>query len=74
MRSEALIETHNLLITSNTDERRIIPGMDPDRVDNIVPASIIVQWVLKWVKPMEVWQCSFSLKEGAILQIINSVL
>lgn len=74
LRSEALIETHNLLITSNTDERRIIPGMDPDRVDNIVPASIIVQWVLKWVKPMEVWQCSFSLKEGAILQIINSVL
>lgn len=74
LRSEALIETHNLLITSNTDERRVIPGMDPDRVDNIVPASIIVQWVLKWIKPMEVWQCSFSLKEGAILQIINSVL
>lgn len=71
---EALLATHRLLLTSTIEERRTLPGMDPDRVENIVPASIIVQWVLQQIKPAEVWQCSFALKEGAILQIINSEL
>lgn len=65
---------HELLVTSRSEFRRTIPGMDRDRVFNIVPASVIVQWVLNRVKPQEVWQCSFALKEGAILQIINSEL
>ncbi len=67
-----LKNVHQQLITLKADERRLIPGMDRDRIDNIVPASIIVQWVLNKIKPSEVWQCFFSLKEGAILQIINS--
>jgi len=65
---------HELLVTSRSEFRRTIPGMDRDRVFNIVPASVIVQWVLNRVKPQEVWQCSFALKEGAILQIINREL
>ena len=71
---EALVEVHKQLINSTLEERRTIQGMDPDRAENIVPASIIVQWVLNNIKPKEVWQCAFSLKEGAILQIINSAL
>jgi exopolyphosphatase / guanosine-5'-triphosphate,3'-diphosphate pyrophosphatase len=70
----ALREVHEKLISLHADERRVIPGMDRDRVYNIVPASIIVQWVLERIKPSEVWQCAFALKEGAILQIINSEL
>ncbi|ASB48618.1 Ppx/GppA phosphatase family protein [Alkalitalea saponilacus] len=69
-----LKDIHQTLITNTADVRRVIPGMDRDRVDNIVPASIIVQWVLGKIKHQEVWQCSFALKEGAILQIINSEL
>ena len=71
---DALKEIHDLLITTNSDGRRLIPGMDPDRVDNIVPASIMVQWVLKEIAPAELIQSAFALKEGAILQIIHSEL
>ncbi|HBX88115.1 MAG TPA: phosphatase [Marinilabiliaceae bacterium] len=74
LKPEALLETHNKLISLTIEERRTLPGMDSDRVENIVPASIIVQWVMNRLKPEEVWQCSFSLKEGAILQILNSEL
>lgn len=74
LKPEALLETHNKLISLTIEERRTLPGMDPDRVENIVPASIIVQWVMNRLKPEEVWQCSFSLKEGAIIQILNSEL
>ncbi|MCA1744745.1 MAG: hypothetical protein LC643_03350 [Bacteroidales bacterium] len=74
LEAEALNEVHQQLIGSTIEGRRTIPGMDPDRVENIVPASIIVQWVLQRLQPKEVWQCAFALKEGAILQIINNVL
>lgn len=74
LKPEALLETHNKLISLTIEERRTLPGMDSDRVENIVPASIIVQWVMNRLKPEEVWQCSFSLKEGAIIQILNSEL
>lgn len=74
LNQEQLANVHHQLITNDADYRRTIPGMDRERVNNIVPASIIVQWVLSHIKPEEVWQCSFALKEGAIMQIINSEL
>jgi len=69
---KALEEVHNLFLTLNRDGRRLIPGMDPDRVDNIVPASIMIQWALRELAIDELMQSSFALKEGAILQIIKS--
>jgi len=71
---DELEEVHQLLLSLNCDGRRLIPGMDRDRVDNIVLASIMVQWVLRELEIKELWQCAFALKEGAILQIINSEL
>ena len=67
-----LDEIHNLLLSLNSDGRRLIPGMDPDRVDSIVLASVMVQWALKELAFDEIIQCSFALKEGAILQIIQN--
>lgn len=69
-----LEEIHQLLLTLNCDGRRLIPGMDVDRVDNIVLASIMVQWTVRELGISELWQCAFALKEGAILQIIKSEL
>lgn len=65
---------HRELMTSNANQRRVMPGMEPFRVDSIVPASIIVQFLIEELKIKEVWQCSFALKEGAILQIISDQL
>ncbi len=69
-----LLPVHNDLMKANSDERKVMPGMDPSRVDSIVPASIIVKFIVEELKIKEVWQCSFALKEGAILQIINNQL
>jgi len=72
MSREYLSDLHELLKNSDSHTRRAMPGMDPARVENIVPASIMIQTILAHVKPEEVWQCSFALKEGAIQQIISS--
>lgn len=74
MSREYLSDLHELLKKCDSHTRRSLPGMDPSRVENIVPASIMIQTVLALVKPEEVWQCSFALKEGAIQQIISSEL
>ncbi|PWE01209.1 Ppx/GppA phosphatase family protein [Marinilabilia rubra] len=69
-----LMTVHKELMDSTSDERKVMPGMIPHRVDSIVPASIIVKFIIDELKVKEVWQCSFALKEGAVLQIISNQL
>ncbi|MCL2072580.1 MAG: phosphatase [Marinilabiliaceae bacterium] len=71
---DELEDIHNLLITTNSDGRKMIPGMDLDRVENMVLASVMVQWALKRLAPAELIQSSFALKEGSVLQIIKREL
>ncbi len=72
--SEYFVDLYNQLRDADSHTRRLIPGMDASRVDSIVPACIMTKIVMTKIKPKELWQCSFSLKEGAILQIINTEL
>lgn len=72
--NKRLLTVHKELMSSTTDERKVMPGMIPHRVDSIVPASIIVKFIIDEFKFKDVWQCTFSLKEGAILQIISNQL
>ncbi|MDI3521424.1 MAG: exopolyphosphatase / guanosine-5-triphosphate,3-diphosphate pyrophosphatase [Anaerophaga sp.] len=74
LESKRLMVVHKELMTSDSDQRKVMPGMEPHRVDSIVPASIIVKFIIDELKIKEVWQCSFALKEGAVLQIISSQL
>jgi len=74
LENKRLMIVHKELMTSDSDQRKVMPGMEPHRVDSIVPASIIVKFIIEELKIKEVWQCSFALKEGAVLQIISSHL
>jgi exopolyphosphatase/guanosine-5'-triphosphate,3'-diphosphate pyrophosphatase len=74
LENKRLVVIYKELMESTTDSRKVMPGMMPHRVDSIVPASIIVKFIIEELKIKEVWQCSFSLKEGAALQIIASQL
>lgn len=74
LKNKRLAVIHNELMTSDADQRRVMPGMVSYRVESIVPASILVKHLIDEYKIKEVWQCSFALKEGAILQIISGQL
>jgi exopolyphosphatase/guanosine-5'-triphosphate,3'-diphosphate pyrophosphatase len=59
-----------MLITMNREERMKIPGMIPMRVDMIVVASCLIEFILRYV-PVEAIACSFySLKEGAVSRLL----
>jgi exopolyphosphatase / guanosine-5'-triphosphate,3'-diphosphate pyrophosphatase len=62
---------HNSLITSTREARLKMKGMEPLRVEMIVLASIFVNFILQKTDIKKLVQCSFSLKEGALDQIIK---
>jgi exopolyphosphatase/guanosine-5'-triphosphate,3'-diphosphate pyrophosphatase len=60
-----------LLITKNRAERLLIPGMIAMRVDMIVVASCLIDFILQHVQ-VESIRCShYSLKEGAIARMLS---
>ncbi len=60
-----------LLVTKNRAERLLIPGMIAMRVDMIVVASCLIDFILQHVQ-VESIRCShYSLKEGAVARLLS---
>ncbi len=60
-----------LLLTTTREERLLIPGMIPMRVDMIVVASCLIEFTLKLL-PVKSITCShYALKEGAIATLFD---
>jgi len=63
---------HRDIIRSTTAERKKMKGLISMRVDMIVPASILLNFVLKQTGIKNILLSTYSLKEGALDQIVNS--
>ncbi len=61
---------HRDIIKSTTAERRQMKGLISMRVDMIVPASILLNFVLKKTALKEILLSTYSLKEGVIEKMI----
>lgn len=62
---------HEMLVTKNREERLVIPGMIAMRVDMIVVASSLIEFILRYV-PVDCICCShYALKEGAISTLLE---
>ncbi|HEX2936341.1 MAG TPA: hypothetical protein VHO72_13390 [Bacteroidales bacterium] len=63
---------HHKLINSTSAERDQMKGLEPVRRDMIVLATIFVNFVLTKTKMATIYQSAYSLKEGAVWEILNS--
>jgi exopolyphosphatase / guanosine-5'-triphosphate,3'-diphosphate pyrophosphatase len=63
---------HEDLLCKTHDERLAIPGMLEMRVDMIVLASIVVDFVLETYNLQEIRVSSYALKEGVLQQMLKS--
>ncbi|MFC3415833.1 Ppx/GppA phosphatase family protein [Algoriphagus hitonicola] len=64
---------YQMLIHKDKTERLRIPGMIPMRVDMIVVASTLIDFILKYI-PVDSITCShYALKEGAISMLLNEL-
>ncbi len=62
---------HYMLVRSIREERLKIPGLESYRVDMIVTASIIVNFILRRTHISRIIQTDYSLKEGVIAEIFE---
>ncbi|MDX9782117.1 MAG: hypothetical protein RBT35_03930 [Bacteroidales bacterium] len=73
MEREKMHTLHLQLLASDREERASMRGMSPIRVDYIVIGSILVNLVISELKPLEICQSSYSLKEGCMAEIYESL-
>jgi len=62
---------HNILIHSNLEERKTMPGMEPVRVEMIVAATIFVSFVISECHIKHLSHSEFALKEGVISELVG---
>ncbi len=63
---------HNMLLASTSKERAQIKGMSPLRVDYIVTGSILIQKIIQCCLVKDLWQSSYSLKEGYMAELAEN--
>jgi exopolyphosphatase/guanosine-5'-triphosphate,3'-diphosphate pyrophosphatase len=68
---EDFLELHEILLKSTIEERRVMQGMEPVRVEMIVLASIFICVTLKECGITKIIQSDYALKEGVIAEILN---
>ena len=62
---------HQSLIQSTAAERLSMPGMEPVRVEMIVPATIFITFVIERCGLKKLVQSSYALKEGVMAELIT---
>jgi exopolyphosphatase / guanosine-5'-triphosphate,3'-diphosphate pyrophosphatase len=70
---EKFKEIHLEIINKNKEERLQIPGMIELRVDMIVVASCLINFIIKKCKIKRIRTSAYSLKEGILHSILNEV-
>ncbi|MEX0986475.1 MAG: hypothetical protein WD052_03275 [Bacteroidales bacterium] len=64
-------ELLDLILTSTTKERLLMPGMEPVRVEMIVPAMIFINFVINKCNLVSIRQTNYALKEGVMSRLIK---
>jgi exopolyphosphatase/guanosine-5'-triphosphate,3'-diphosphate pyrophosphatase len=70
---EIFRQMHDKLIHSVRAEREKMKGLEPVRRDMIVLAVVFVNYILKRLKIQELYQSSYSLKEGAMWEVMQNM-
>lgn len=65
------IKLHKHLITTTKEQRILIPGMDPMRVEMIVLATIFTHFLIQKFSITRMMQSAYALKEGAVWKMLN---
>jgi exopolyphosphatase/guanosine-5'-triphosphate,3'-diphosphate pyrophosphatase len=60
---------HNALISVNRENRCLIQGVDKNRVDMIIIATIFINFILRTLAIRELVHTHFSLKEGVMFEM-----
>jgi exopolyphosphatase/guanosine-5'-triphosphate,3'-diphosphate pyrophosphatase len=60
-----------MLVTSTTEQRRTMKGMEPLRVEMIVPAILFIKLIVERLKIQRIYYTDFALMEGVLYERVN---
>ncbi|MDP3643905.1 MAG: phosphatase [Bacteroidota bacterium] len=66
------IRIYELLISSTTSERSEMKGLEPIRIEMIVPSVIFIKLVIERLKIQKIYQTDYALREGVLYELIFS--
>jgi exopolyphosphatase/guanosine-5'-triphosphate,3'-diphosphate pyrophosphatase len=64
-------EIESVLARSTTRARLAIPGLDPKRVDTLLPAAMVLRRVLELTRTDELTLCDKAIREGVIFDFVS---
>lgn len=70
---EAFVSIYKELLLKTKEERSNIPGMIPLRVDMIVVASVLIDFVIDKLAIQDIRVSAYALKEGVLLNTLHSL-
>ncbi len=70
---EEFEKIHQMILSKNKEERLLIPGMIPMRVDMIVVASSLIEFILRYIPVRSITCSHYALKEGAISRVLKQM-
>ena len=65
-------EFYNIILKSTSEDRLIMSGIEPYRVEMIVPAAIFINYIVEKLKISNILVSWFSLKEGVIFEALKN--
>jgi exopolyphosphatase/guanosine-5'-triphosphate,3'-diphosphate pyrophosphatase len=68
---DSFYRVYNTLLKSTREERLLMKGMDFVRVDLIVPAVILIEFMISVNQIKQIIQTDFALREGVFYELIS---
>jgi exopolyphosphatase / guanosine-5'-triphosphate,3'-diphosphate pyrophosphatase len=65
------MEVFEKLIKSTREQRLLMKGMDMVRVDLIVPAVILIEYLISEIGITSITQTDYALREGVLFEMMN---
>ena len=70
--AKSLRRLRKMVVELDLEERMRLPGLDPRRADLMVAGAILIDTLLKRLEAEEITLCDLALREGVLLDYINS--
>jgi exopolyphosphatase/guanosine-5'-triphosphate,3'-diphosphate pyrophosphatase len=66
-----IVQIETLLARSNLKARLAVPGLDPKRVDTLLPTAVVFRTLLELLQKDEIILCDKAIREGVIYDFIQ---
>ncbi len=69
--TEDFYKIHKKIVTASLDQRLLIPGLPPERVELIVVAFVLMDYIIRKASIRQIVTSAYAMKEGMLLEMCS---